>query len=223
VDRLTRRADRARAVRVVFVGEHEIIAAGLKAMLAPHRDRVELVGDFPGTEDLVTVATELSADVVLLELPPHTDSRLEPVIEELPCRVVIFADDADEGRVYKALRRGASGYLLTSLSGTQLADHLVRARNGEVVMDPTLATRTDLGAAHDGNGQVPAGRQLGLSNRESEVLGLLAEGLSNRLIAAELVLGEETVKTHLRNIYRKLEVKDRAQAVAIAIRQGIVS
>jgi DNA-binding NarL/FixJ family response regulator len=116
-----------------------------------------------------------------------------------------------------------SGYLLKSLSGAQLADHLVRVRNGEVVVDPTMATRAAMRGVHDGNGQVWPGRQLGLSQRESQVLGLLTDGLSNRLIASELVLGEETIKTHLRNIYKKLEVKDRAQAVAVAIRQGIVS
>ena len=110
-----------------------------------------------------------------------------------------------------------------SLSGAQLADNLVRVRNGEVVVDPTLATRMAMRGAHDGDGQAWPGKQLGLSQRESQVLALLADGLSNRLIASELVLGEETVKTHLRNIYRKLEVRDRAQAVVIAIRQGIVN
>jgi len=223
VDQPMHLADQARAVRVVFVGDQEIIAEGLKAMLAPHRDRVELVGRVPNTEDLVKAATRLSADVVLLELPLRVVSRLELEAEKLPFRVVIFTDDADEQRLSEAVRRGASGYLLMSLSGAQLADHLVRARSGEVVVDPTLATRIAIRAAHEWNGQVWPGRQLGLSHRESQVLGLLAEGLSNRLIAAELVLGEETVKTHLRNIYRKLEVKDRAEAVAVAIRQGIVS
>ena len=76
-------ADQARAVRVVFVGDQEIIAEGLKAMLAPHRDRVELVGRVPNTEDLVKAATRLSADVVLLELPLRVVSRLELEAEKL--------------------------------------------------------------------------------------------------------------------------------------------
>jgi DNA-binding NarL/FixJ family response regulator len=216
-------ADQARAVRVVFVGDHEIIAEGLKAMLARYRDRVELVGHVLSTEDLMTMATGLSPDVALLELPLQTTSDLDLVAEKPPCRVVIFTDDADERRLFEALRRGASGYLLTSLSGEELADHLVRVQNGEVVVDPTMGTRIAIRAANDGDGGVWPGRRLGLSQRESQVLGLLTDGLSNRLIAAGLVLGEETVKTHLRNIYKKLEVKDRAQAVAVAIRQGIVS
>ena len=192
-------------------------------MLAGYWDRVELVGHVLNTEDLETAATRLSADVVLLELPLQVVSRLELVTETLPFRVVILTDAADERRLFEALRRGASGYLLTSLSGAELAENLVRVRNGEVVVDPTLAPRMAMRGAHDGDVHAWPGRQLGLSRRESQVLTLLADGLSNRLIASELVLGEETVKTHLRNIYRKLEVKDRAQAVAVAIRQGIVN
>src|SRR5207302_2275839 len=144
-------------------------------------------------------------------------------IKELPFRIVIFTEEADERRLYEALRLGVSGYLLKSLSSELLADHLERVRLGEVVVDPTLATRIAMRGAHQGDGRVWPGTQLGLSQRESQVLGLLADGLSNRLIASELVVGEETVKTHLRNIYRKLGVKDRAQAIAIAIRRGIVA
>ena len=135
--------------------------------------------------------------------------------------MVIFTNDADERRLFEALRLGVSGYLLKSLSGTQLADHLMRVHDGQVVVDPTMATGIAMRAAHGrGRGMWP-GSELGLSRRESEVLVLLARGLSNRLIADELVLGEETIKTHLRSIYRKLGVNDRAQAVATALRQGI--
>jgi ATP/maltotriose-dependent transcriptional regulator MalT len=84
-----------------------------------------------------------------------------------------------------------------------------------------MATGIAMRAAHGGSRGMWPGSELGLSYRESEVLALLARGLSNRLVAAELVLGEETIKTHLRSIYRKLGVNDRAQAVATALRQGI--
>jgi DNA-binding NarL/FixJ family response regulator len=210
-------------VRVLFIGEREIIAEGLRAMLASHRDRAELVGHVLPTEDLRGVATRLGADVVLLESPLQLVSRLDGDGEKRPFRVVLFTDDANEWRLVEALRLGASGYLLRSLNGDQLADQLVRVRNGEVAVDPTMATRIALRGAHRENGRVWPGSQLGLSQRESQVLGLLADGLSNRLIASELVLGEETIKTHLRNIYKKLGVRDRAQAVAVAIRQGIVN
>ena len=169
------------------------------------------------------MAIRLGADVVLLDSPMQGSSGLDLLAEKPPVPVVVFADDADERRLFEALRRGASGYLLKSLSAAQLVDHLARARTGEVVVDPALASRVALRSVYDGTGEAWPGRQLGLSQRESEVLALLADGLSNRLIASELIVGEETVKTHLRNIYRKLGVTDRAQAIAIAIRRGIVA
>jgi DNA-binding NarL/FixJ family response regulator len=133
---------------------------------------------------------------------------------------VVFTYETDERSVSEALRLGVSGYLLKSLSGDQLVDYLVQIRGGAVVLDPTLATRIAMGAAKMDNEYWP-GRELGLSRRESEVLSLLADGLSNRAIADHLVVGEETVKTHLRSIYRKLDVKDRAQAVATILRSGV--
>ena len=213
--------------RVVLVNDDEIIMEGLQGMLARHRDRVELAGGVLLTDDVIAKAIALNADVVLLDINIGGTSGLEVAAgmaaEKPPFRVVIFTDDADERRLLEALRLGISGYLLKSLSGAQLADHLVRVRDGEVVVDPTMATRIAMRAAHLGGGRVWPGSQLGLSQRESEVLSLLVDGLSNRLIAAQLVVGEETVKTHLRSIYRKLGVNDRSQAIATALRQGMFS
>jgi DNA-binding NarL/FixJ family response regulator len=209
----------------VLVDGDEITAEGLRAMLARHSDRVELVGNVSVTEDILSAAIRLNADVVLVQLAPRSASGLELATELLadkpPFRVVIFTDDADERRLFEALRLGVSGYLLKSLSARLLADHLMRVHDGEVVIDPTMATGIAMRAAHAGGGRMWPGSEVGVSQRESEVLVLLARGLSNRLIAAELFLGEETIKTHLRSIYRKLGVNDRAQAVATAIRQGI--
>jgi DNA-binding NarL/FixJ family response regulator len=214
-----------RPVRVVLVDDDEIIIVGLQGMLARHRDKVDVVGGALATDDVLTKALDLEADVVLLDATLHQSSGLELaaelVAEKPPFRVVIFTDDSDERRLFEALRLGVSGYLLKSLTGAQLADHIVLVANGQVIVDPTMATRIAKRAAHLGDNQGWPGSQLGLSQRESQVLGLLVEGLSNRLIAAQLVVGEETVKTHLRSIYRKLGVNDRAHAIATVLRQGI--
>jgi DNA-binding NarL/FixJ family response regulator len=224
-DRPSTRAGDDKVVRVVLVDDDEIIAKGLQAMLARHSDRVELVGDVQVTEEILAAAARLNADVVLIELALQGASGVELaaelLVEKPPFRVVIFTDDSHERHLFEALRLGAAGYLLKSLSGEQLADHLERVHDGEVVIDPTMATKIAIGAAKAEGGRTWPGSRLGLSRRESEVLSLLASGLSNRLIAAELVLGEETIKTHLRSVYRKLGVNDRAQAVAAALRQGI--
>jgi DNA-binding NarL/FixJ family response regulator len=137
-----------------------------------------------------------------------------------PVRAVILADDDDERRVFEALRLGVSGYLLESSGAALLADQLARAREGELVIDPTIATRIATQVAR-GDSPSWAGAELGLSRREGEVLQLLVGGRSNRQIADEMVLGPETVKTHLRSVYRKMGVSNRAQAVASAIRQGL--
>lgn len=212
-------------VRVVVVNEDEIILEGLQGMLARHRDEVEVVGGLLLTDDVSSRARALDADVVLLDLDIHgkngLDVAAELVADKPPFAVVMFTDDADERRLFDALRLGISGYLLKSVGAVQLVDHLVRVRNGEVVVDPTMATRIAMRAANIGGGRSWPGSQLGLSQRESEVMSLLVDGLSNRMIAAQLVVGEETVKTHLRSIYRKLGVSDRAQAIATALRTGM--
>ncbi len=212
-------------VRVVLVDDDEIIIVGLQAMLAKHSAQVNVVGVALATEDVLSKALNLRADIVLLDTTLHHTSGLELAAELMadkpPFRVVIFTDDGDERRLFEALRLGVSGYLLKSLSGAQLSDHLVLVANGQVIVDPRMATRIAKRAAHLGDNHGWPGSQLGLSQRESQVLGLLVEGLSNRLIAAQLVVGEETVKTHLRSIYRKLGVNDRAHAIATVLRQGI--
>jgi DNA-binding NarL/FixJ family response regulator len=210
---------------VVLVNDEQIIVDGLRTMLARHRDQVKVVGRVLACDDLAKTLPELEADVVLVDLHIQGASGLELaarlLADDPPFKLVIFTDDTEERRLFEALRLGVSGYLLKSLSGIQLADHLVRAAEGQVVVDPTIATRIALRGAQFGGAEMWPGSQLSLSQRESQVLALLVEGLSNRLIAAQLVVGEETVKTHLRSIYRKLGVNDRSNAVATVMRLGI--
>ena len=151
---------------MVFVGDHEIIAEGLHAMLAGRDDQVELVGHVLPRKGHLETAIRLGADVVLLESPMQGSSGLDLLAEKPPVPVVVFADDADERRLFEALRRGASGYLLKSLSAAQLVDHLVRARTGEVVVDPALASRVALRSVYDGTGEAWPGR---LSSKVSKL------------------------------------------------------
>jgi DNA-binding NarL/FixJ family response regulator len=215
---------RSHPLRVALVDSDELTLGGLRSMLARHRDLVEVVGTVPVTENLLAGLAEVGAEIALVEVQFLATREIEPSIslmaEESPFQVVIFTYEADGRSVSEALRLGVSGYLLKSLSGDQLVDYLLQIRDGTVLLDPTLATRITLGAANMDDEHWP-GRELGLSRRESEVLGLLADGLSNRAIADELIVGEETVKTHLRSIYRKLDVRDRAQAVAYVLRRGV--
>ena len=194
-------------------------------MLASQRRRVEVLGATTDPAQVVGLVTEFEPDVVLLDVRLRGASGLdlcERLVGEFPgLKVVFFTVYDDEQYLYQALRVGASGFLLKTTTGPELAEHLERVMEGEVAIDPVLAGRVAMTAARLQSGEFWPGARLGLTQRESEVLGLMVRGLSNRVIAQRLYIGEETVKSHTQSIYRKLEVSDRAQAIASALREGI--
>ena len=214
-----------RPVRVVLVDDHELVIEGLKAMLARFAGRVRVIGQAGTAEDALPVITALAPDVVLCDVRLRGSSGLDlcrQLVEASPgCRVVLLSVYDDEQYLYQALRAGAAGYLLKRVSGEELVRSLERVQLGETVVDPVLAARAATAAARLDSGEFWPGARLGLSQRESEVLGLIVAGLSNRAIAARLIIGDETVKSHTRAIYRKLGVGDRAAAVAAALREGV--
>jgi DNA-binding NarL/FixJ family response regulator len=216
-----------RPVRIVLVDDHEIVLQGLKAILARFTGEVRVVGEAVDADAALAVVTALDPDVVLSDVRLRGSSGLDlcrQLLERDPARkVVLLSAYDDEQYLFQALRAGASGYLLKRVNGAELVGHLQRVVDGETVLDPTMAGRAALSAARLQRGEFWPGAHIGLTHRESEVLALAVAGLSNRAIAGRLVLGEETVKSHLRSIYRKLEVNDRAGAVAVALREGIVS
>jgi DNA-binding NarL/FixJ family response regulator len=127
----------------------------------------------------------------------------------------------DEHYLFQALRAGACGYMLKRIDARELVAHLQRVMEGDVVIDPALAGRVAMSAARISAGEFWPGANLGLTQRESEVLSLLVAGLSNKAIATRLVISDDTVKTHVRGLYRKLDVTDRGGAVALALREGL--
>src|SRR5512139_1656253 len=213
-------------VRVVLVDDHEMILAGLRAMLAGFTGRVRVVGQAGDSEEALRLVTSLRPDVVLLDVRLGSESGLElcrALTERTPeCRVVFLSVYDDEQYVFEALRAGASGYLLKRVDGSELVRRLEEVVSGERVVDPTLAGRMAVSAARLTRGEYWPGANRGLTQRESEVLALLVTGLSNKAIAGRLVLSEETVKSHLRALYRKLDVTDRSAAIARALREGLL-
>ena len=214
-----------RPVRVVLVDDHELVIEGLKAMLARFAGRVRVIGQAGTAEDALPVITALAPDVVLCDVRLRGSSGLDlcrQLVEASPgCRVVLLSVYDDEQYLDQALRAGAAGYLLKRVSGEELVRALEQVQLGETVVDPVLAARAATAAARLDSGEFWPGARLGLSQRESEVLGLIVAGLSNRAIAARLIIGDETVKSHTRAIYRKLGVGDRAAAGAAALREGV--
>ncbi len=214
-----------RPVRVVLIDDHEMVLEGLKAMLARFTGRIRVVGQAGSAEEAQPVVAALNPDIVLCDVRLRGSSGLDLcrrlVEQDSSRRVVLLSVYDDEQYLYQALRAGAAGYLLKRVSGEELVASLERAHAGETVVDATMAARAASAAARLDSGEFWPGARLGLSQRESEVLGLIVAGLSNRAIARRLVIGEETVKSHTRSIYRKLDVGDRAAAVAAALREGV--
>jgi DNA-binding NarL/FixJ family response regulator len=212
-------------LRLVIVDDHQMVLDGLQAMLRPYRAQVEIVGESSDAKEAVRLVGELEPDAVLLDVRLRGTSGLDlctDIRDRLPdCRVVFLTVYDDEQYLYQALRVGAAGFLLKRIRGGELVDHLQRICDGEVLIDPALAGRVALSAARLRSGEFWPGAHLGLTQRESEVLSLQVAGLTNRAIAAKLVVSEETVKTHSRGIYRKLGVSDRAAAVTAALREGL--
>ncbi|TNY34680.1 DNA-binding response regulator [Thermomonospora catenispora] len=212
-------------MRVVLVDDHEMILAGLQAMLAGFTGRVRVVGRARQAREATRLVTALRPDVVLLDVRLGSESGLD-LCRELTRRVpdtkvVFLSVYDDEQYVFEALRAGAGGYLLKRVDGLELVRRLEEVAQGETVVDPTLAGRVAASAARLNRGEFWPGASRGLTQRESEVLSLLVAGLSNKAMAARLVLSEETVKSHLRALYRKLDVTDRSGAIAVALREGI--
>ena len=212
-------------VRLLLVDDHQVVLEGLRSMLASQSGRVEVVGAATNGPDALELAAELRPDVVLLDVRLKGASGLDlcqDLVAAVPSvKVVFLTVYDDEQYLFQALRVGGSGFLLKTTTGPELADHLDRVMEGDVAIDASLAGRVAMTAARLQSGEFWPGARLGLTQRESEVLELMVHGLSNRAIGQKLFIGEETVKTHARGIYRKLEVADRAQAIAMALREGI--
>ncbi|GAA0967946.1 response regulator transcription factor [Actinocorallia libanotica] len=215
----------AAPVRVVLVDDHEMILAGLQAMLSGFTGRVRVVGQAAEPAEANRLVVSLRPDIVLLDVRLGQHSGLD-LCRSLSAtapgtRIVFLSVYDDEQYVFEALRAGAAGYLLKRVDGLELVRRLEEVAVGETVVDPTLAGRMAASVARLGRGEFWPGANRGLTQRESEVLSLLVGGLSNRAIAARLHLSEETVKSHLRTLYRKLEVADRSAAIAVALREGL--
>ncbi len=213
------------AIRILAVDDHQMVLDGLSAMLRPFADEAVIVAATTDPAEARRLAADLRPDIVLLDVRMRTMSGLE-LCEHLrrddpELKVVLLTVYDDEQYLFQGLRAGASGYLTKQVVAEDLLAHLRRVLDGEIVVDPSLAGRVALSAARLDRGEFWPGAHLGLSQRESEVLELMVHGNTNRAIAARLMLGEETIKTHVRSIFRKLEVSDRTQAVALALREGL--
>ncbi|WP_329593284.1 response regulator transcription factor [Streptomyces sp. NBC_01362] len=206
-------------IRVLVVDDHQVVRRGLRTFLEI-QDDIEVVGEAADGAEGVARTEELRPDVVLMDIKmPGTDGiealrRLREL--ENPAKVLIVTSFTEQRTVVPALRAGASGYVYKDVDPDALAGAIRSVYAGHVLLQPEVAGAL-LAQEDSGSG---TGRGSTLTEREREVLGLIADGRSNREIARALVLSEKTVKTHVSNILMKLDLSDRTQAALWAVRHG---
>jgi DNA-binding NarL/FixJ family response regulator len=205
-------------IRVMIVDDHPVVRDGLSGMLGSD-PRLEVVGEAANGVDAVRRARGLKPDVILMDLRmPELDGTgaiSELARQRSPARVIVLTTYDSAADVRPAIEAGATGYLLKDAPRDELIRAVLAAARGESILSPTVAARL--------LAQVRAPADDQLSDRELEVLSLVARGRSNREAATELLISEATVKTHLLHTYAKLGVNDRAAAVTEAFNRGLLT
>jgi DNA-binding NarL/FixJ family response regulator len=214
------------ATGIVVVDDQEVVRTAFEVLLATQPD-FAVVGSAADGEQAVRICRDLHPDVVLMDIRMPgmngIDATRRLIAEPEPPRILILTTfDLDE-LVYDALAAGASGFLLKDVTAERLFDAVRIVAAGEALLAPAVTRRlvTEF-ARMRGRRREPDAALHALTNRETEVLRLIAEGLSNPEIAARLVVGEETVKSHVSRVLAKLGLRDRTQAVVVAYESGLV-
>jgi NarL family two-component system response regulator LiaR len=207
-------------IRVLIADDHPVVRQGLRTFLEL-QDELEIVGEAADGAEAVARVEELVPDVVLMDLMmPGVDGieatrRIRAVSPAT--KVLALTSFADDQMVFPAVKAGAAGYLLKDVQPQELVAAIRAVHRGEALLHPAVAAKLMQEVAQGR----PGGAAESLTERELEVLRLIARGMSNKEIAGALVLAEKTVKTHVSNILQKLHLADRTQAALYAVKQGL--
>ena len=213
-------------VRVVIADDQGMVRSGFTTLLNSEPD-IEVIGEAVNGQEAITRAIELRPDVILMDVRmPVLDglqaTRQITAMDGAPRVLVLTTFDLDD-YVYQALRWGASGFLLKDASARELAEAVRVVAAGDALLSPSVTRRLIAEFARMGAPRGPSRKTLqDLTERETEVLALVARGLSNAEIAGRLVVAEQTVKTHVSRVLMKLGLRDRTQAVVLAYETGLV-
>jgi two-component system NarL family response regulator len=215
------------AIRVLICDDHALFRRGL-TMVLESEDGIEVVGEAEDGAEAVAKAEELAPDVVLMDVRMPRVSGIEAtstIAEKVPTTKILMLTVSDEeDDLYDAIKAGASGYLLKEISIEEVASAIRAVVSGQSLISPSMASKlltefSNLSKRADERQSVPTPR---LTDRELEVLKLVAQGLTNRDIAGELYISENTVKNHVRNILEKLHLHSRMEAVVYAVREKLL-
>lgn len=210
-------------ITVMLVDDHAMVRQGVRAFLATQPD-LSVVGEAGSGEEAVKMAAQFVPDVILMDLiMPNMDGveatrRVKQVSPR--SQVVVLTSYHEDENIFPALKAGALSYILKDLSADELASAVRKAAVGEAILHPRVAARV-IKEVQGARGE-KVNPFTELSQRELEVLKLIADGMSNAEMAAKLVLSEKTIKGHVSNILSKLQLADRTQVAVYAWREGIV-
>lgn len=215
------------AIRVLICDDHALFRRGL-SMVLESEEGIEVVGEAEDGSDAIAQASELTPDVVLMDVRMPNVSGIEAtrsIAEAVPsAKILVLTVSDEEDDLYDAIKAGATGYLLKEISIEEVATAIRAVMTGQSLISPSMASKlltefTSLARKADERQAVPTPR---LTDRELEVLKLVAQGMSNREIAGELYISENTVKNHVRNILEKLHLHSRMEAVVYAVREKLL-
>ncbi|MET1014216.1 MAG: response regulator transcription factor [Paenisporosarcina sp.] len=208
-------------IRIVLVDDHEMVRIGVSAYLQAQAD-MEVVGEATNGQEAVDIVLSLRPDVVLMDMVMPIMNGAEAtkaIIQQWPeAKIMIVTSFLDDDKVYPALEAGAVSYVMKTSKAKQIADAVRETMDGQAVLEPEVTNKM-MKRMRTGN-ERPLHDEL--TERETEILLLIAKGRSNQEIADELFIAIKTVKTHVSNILSKLDVQDRTQAVVYAFQKGIV-
>lgn len=208
-------------IRVLIADDHAIVREGLRALIDTEPG-MELVGEASDGVEAIQLARSLKPDVLLLDLLMPRKDGLAVIAEitqhEPEARILVLTSFAEDDKVFPAIKAGALGYLLKDTTPHSLLQAIRDVYQGESSLHPTIARKL-IGELHRPSSPPPAGEEL--TDREVEVLSLVAQGLSNQEIADQLIVSERTVRKHVSNILGKLHLANRTQAALYALRSGI--
>lgn len=207
-------------IRILLVDDHEMVRIGVSAYLQSQKD-MEVAGEAANGQEAVEMALELRPDLILMDMVMPIMNGAEAtkaIIDQWPeAKIMIVTSFLDDDKVYPALQAGAVSYILKTSKASRIADSIRETMNGTPVLEPEVMTKMMKQMRHE--------RVLHdeLTEREMEILLLLAAGFTNQEIADQLFIALKTVKTHVSNILAKLEVHDRTQAVIYAFQHRLIS
>ncbi|MFC6041038.1 response regulator [Paenisporosarcina macmurdoensis] len=208
-------------IRIVLVDDHEMVRIGVSAYLQAQAD-MEVIGEAVNGKEAVDLVLSLRPDIVLMDMVMPIMNGAEAtkeIISQWPeAKIMIVTSFLDDDKVYPALEAGAVSYVLKTSNAKQLAKAIRETLDGQTVLEPEVTNKM-MKRMRQGIDR-PLHEEL--TDRENEILLLMAKGHSNQNIADELFIALKTVKTHVSNILSKLDVQDRTQAVVYAFQQGLV-